>query len=93
MWQAMSNANNAGEAIAENAAAAVESGRGSIEALIDWFQVNREDLPLGLAVAGVIVLVMLVLRALGVWLAKGDPDCTRWRGVIGRVFAKTASCS
>lgn len=89
MWQGMSNANNAGEAIAENAAEAVESGRGSIQALIDWFQANQDDLPLGLAVAGAIVLVMLVLRAFGVWLARGDPDCTRWRGVIGRVFAKT----
>ena len=89
MWQAMSNATNAGDAIAQNAAEAVESGRGSIEALIDWFQVNREDLPLGLAVAGIIVLVMLLLRALGAWLAKSDPDCRRWRGVIGRVFAKT----
>ena len=89
MWQGMAIADNAGEAIAENAEDALDAGRGSVEGLINWFEVNREDLPLGLAVAGGIVLFMLLLRALGAWLSKGDPDCTRWRGVIGRVFAKT----
>jgi small-conductance mechanosensitive channel len=86
---AMGRANSSGEAIADNAAQAVEVGRGSLEALIEWFQANSDDLPIGLAVAGGIVLFMLLLRGFGVWLVQGDPDCTRWRGVIGRVFAKT----
>lgn len=90
IWRSMGRANTSGEAVSDNAAQAVEAGRGSLEALIDWFQANRADLPTGLAVAAGIVLVMLLLRAFGVWLAQGDPDCTRWRGVIGRVFAKTS---
>jgi small-conductance mechanosensitive channel len=89
IWRSMGRANSSGEAIADNAAQAVEVGRGSLEALIEWFQANSDDLPIGLAVAGGIVLFMLLLRGFGVWLVQGDPDCTRWRGVIGRVFAKT----
>ena len=89
MWRGMSIADNAGEALAQNAEQAIDTSRGSVDALIRWFEVNRADLPLGLAVAAAIVLVMLVLRAIGVWMANGDPDCTRWRGVVGRVFAKT----
>lgn len=68
---------------------AIEGGRGSIDALIGWFQANRADLPIGLAVAAGIVAVMVLLRAFGTWLAASDPDCTRWRGVIGRVLSKT----
>ena len=75
--------------IADNAGEALETGRGSVEALIDWFEANRSDLPIGLAVAAGIVGFMLVLRWVGHWMISGDPDCTRWRGVIGRVLAKT----
>jgi small-conductance mechanosensitive channel len=32
---------------------------------------------------------MLLLRWAGSWLSAGDPDCTRWRGVLGRVLEKT----
>ena len=32
---------------------------------------------------------MLVLRGIGAMMAASDPDCTRWRGIIGRVLAKT----
>ncbi|MBA3576852.1 MAG: mechanosensitive ion channel [Sphingomonas sp.] len=75
--------------IADNAGEALETGRGSAEALILWFEANREDLPIGLAVAAAIVGVMLLLRGFGHWMISGDPDCTRWRGVIGRVLSKT----
>ena len=85
----MAVAENAGEAIAEGAGEAVETGRGSIDALIRWVQLNQEDLLIGLAVAAGIVGVMLVLRWIGTLMVKGDPDCTRWRGVIGRVLART----
>ena len=54
-----------------------------------WLQANRQDLPLGLAIAAGIVAVMLVIRWFGARLCASDPDCTRWRGVIGRVLAKT----
>jgi small-conductance mechanosensitive channel len=72
-----------------NAAGAIVNGREGIQSLIDWFVNNAANLPIGLAVAGVIVLVMIALRWFGSWLSLGDPDCLRWRGVIGRVFEKT----
>ena len=75
--------------LTENADEALESGRGTIEAIVTWFEANRDDLPTGLAVAAGIVVVMLVLRAIGAMMSASDPDCTRWRGIIGRVLAKT----
>lgn len=76
-------------AITENAEQALDSGREGIEGLLRWAQLNQDQLPIGLGVAGAIILVMLGLRSLGAWLAAGDPDCKRWRGVVGRVFQKT----
>jgi small-conductance mechanosensitive channel len=71
------------------AAAAFDSSREGVGALIRWFELNRADLPIGLAVAGAIVLFMLGLRWLGGQLTNRDPDCVRWSGVIGRVLRKT----
>ena len=76
--------------ITEGAEVAIETGQGTIEGLIDWFQANREDLPLALAVAAGIVAVMLVLRGIGAHLVARDPECLRWRGIIGRMLAKTS---
>jgi small-conductance mechanosensitive channel len=76
--------------ITQNAGEAIDSSREGVEGLLRWFSLNREDLPIGIGVAGAIVLVMLALRAFGGWLASGDPDCLRWRGVIGRVLRKTS---
>ena len=76
-------------AITENAGQALDSSREGIEGIIRWMQLNQDQLPIGLGVAGAIIAVMLGLRALGAWLAAGDPDCMRWRGVIGRVLQKT----
>jgi small-conductance mechanosensitive channel len=76
-------------AITENAEQALDSSREGIEGIVRWVELNQDQLPIGVAVAAAIVLVMLGLRALGSWLAAGDPDCSRWRGVIGRVFQKT----
>ncbi len=75
--------------ITGNAAGALSSGRNGVEALADWFTANWQQLPVGLGVAGGIVVVMLGLRWFGSWLIRGDPDCFRWRGVIGRVLQKT----
>lgn len=85
----MAVAENAGEAIAEGAGEAVETSRGSIDALIRWVELNHEELVIGAVVAAGIVAFMLVLRWVGTLMANGDPDCTRWRGVIGRVLCKT----
>ena len=76
--------------IADNAAEALNNSREGVSSVIDWFRTNAAELPIGLAVAGVIVLVMLGLRWLGSWLSAGDPDCHRWRGVIGRVLQRTS---
>jgi len=69
---------------------AINSGRDGVESLIRWFELNRTDLPIGLAVAAGIVLFMIGLRAIGSRLVAGDPQCRRWRGVIGHVLAKTS---
>ena len=54
-----------------------------------WLEANQQNLPLGLAVAVGIVAVMLVLRWIGSSMAASDPNCARWRGVVGRVLART----
>lgn len=85
----MTIADNAGQALADHAGDAIGSSRGSIESLIQWFDANGDQLPVGLAVAAAIVGFMLLLRWVGTLMIKGDPDCTRWRGVLGRVLSKT----
>ena len=77
------------EAIVENAQEAVETSRMSVDALIRWVDRNQDELLVGLIVAAGIVGFMLVLRWVGGVMVRGDPDCTRWRGVFGRVLAKT----
>lgn len=81
MWACMSAAQNATEAL--------DKGVGTLETLINWFVANRGDLPIGLAVAAAIVAVMFGARLFGGWMLAGDPHCTRWRGIIGRVLSKT----
>ena len=76
--------------IAGNAGEAINSGRESIEAVVDWFAANSAELPIAFAVAAAIVLFMLGLRLAGAWLVARDPDCHHWRGVIGRVLQKTS---
>ena len=75
--------------ISENAVEAIDNSREGIESLIRWLDVNRDGLPLGLAVAGAIVAVMFGIRLVGRWMLAADPHCTRWRGIIGRVLSKT----
>jgi small-conductance mechanosensitive channel len=76
--------------IAGNPGDAISSGRDGVESLINWFEINRTVLPIGLAVAAGIVLVMIGLRAAGASLVANDPQCRRWRGVIGHVLTKTS---
>jgi small-conductance mechanosensitive channel len=73
-----------------NPGQAINSGREGVQSVIGWLVANRADLPVGLAVAAGIVAVMLVLRWVGARLVLGDPHCSRWRGVIGRVLEKTS---
>ncbi|MFP5329364.1 MAG: mechanosensitive ion channel family protein [Alphaproteobacteria bacterium] len=76
--------------VADNAGEAISAGRGSLEAVMNWFEANAAVLPVGLAVAGVIVAIMLVVRWVGSRMVASDPECRRWRGIIGRVLAKTS---
>ncbi len=76
--------------VAGNAGQALSGSREGVQSIIDWFVANREDLPVGLAVAAGIVGAMLALRWVGTRLVIGDPHCSRWRGVIGRVLEKTS---
>ena len=75
--------------IADNAHEALDHGRGTLEVVGDWFAANRADLPIGLAVAVAIIGVMLLVRWVGVTMRNSDPDCTRFRGVVGRMLART----
>ena len=54
-----------------------------------WLTANADDLALGALVAAGLIGVMLILRAIGSRLLAADPDCRGWRGVIGRVLART----
>ena len=42
--------------IGDSAGQAVSSGREGVDALVNWFALNRAELPIGLAVAAGIVL-------------------------------------
>lgn len=75
--------------IGGNAGQAISSGREGLESIAAWFAANWKDLPIGLGVAAVIILLMLAARWVGTQLLAGDPECRRWRGVIGRVLQKT----
>ena len=55
-----------------------------------WLQANQQSLPTGLAVAAAIVAIMLVLRWVGGAMAARDPQSLSWKGVFGRVLARTS---
>ena len=75
--------------LTENASDALVSSRAGIEELYNWTVRNIDELMIGLIVATIIVVVMFAARLFGAWLTGGDPECSRWRGVIGRVLEKT----
>jgi small-conductance mechanosensitive channel len=75
--------------VTHGASDALDKGVGTVQSIAEWFIANREVLPIGLAVAAGIVAVMLGIRWAGGLMVAGDPHCTRWRGVIGRVLSKT----
>ena len=56
---------------------------------LDWVAANHDALLTGSIVAAGLVGVMLVARAIGHRLQAGDPRGSHWRGVIGRVLART----
>ena len=58
--------------------------------IIPWVEANRASLPAGVASAAGLVAAMLLLRWVGTRMSAADPGCTSWKGVIGRVLAKTS---
>ena len=62
----------------------------AMPATLSWIDANKGALMLGVAVALGLVAVMLVLRAIGARMARGEPGLATWRSVIGRVLAKTS---
>jgi small-conductance mechanosensitive channel len=76
--------------IAANATRALDTGRESLESIVSWFVVNRAELPIAVAVAATIILVMLGFRWVGTRLLASDPESRHWRGVVGRVLQKTS---
>ena len=75
--------------LATNAQETLAAGRGSLDSIADWIAANQARLPAGFAVAAAIIGVMLLVRWIGASMRNSDPDCTRFRGVIGRMLAKT----
>ena len=75
--------------LATNAQETLAAGRGSLDSIADWIAANQARLPAGFAVAAAIIGVMLLVRWIGASMRNSDPDCTRLRGVIGRMLAKT----
>jgi len=61
-----------------------------VEPIFAWVGENLDRLAMGAMIAGAIVAVMLALRWVGHRMVEGDPDCHHWRGILGRVFAKTS---
>ena len=61
-----------------------------VQPIIEWLGANIDRLVLGAMVAAGIIAVMLGLRWVGQRWVEGDEQCRTWRGIIGRVFAKTS---
>ena len=61
-----------------------------IESVLDWVIGNLDRLAIGGLIAAGIVGVMLAMRWIGRRLLAGQPELWGWRGIIGRVLAKTS---
>src|SRR5918993_3378235 len=60
-----------------------------IGSLFDWMAANLDRLAIGALVAAGIVGAMMVLRWIGQRIVASDPGNFRWKGIIGRVLART----
>ncbi|RIX27357.1 mechanosensitive ion channel family protein [Sphingomonas edaphi] len=77
------------DAAAERTGDIAQKSAAPVVGLIDWVGDNLQGLMIGSLVAAGIVGLMLIVRALGGRLLAGDPECRRWRGIIGSVLTKT----
>ncbi|MFL6739699.1 MAG: mechanosensitive ion channel family protein [Sphingomicrobium sp.] len=61
-----------------------------IDGVFDWIIANLDRLAIGALIASAIVAVMLAMRWIGHRMLAGEPEMWGWRGIIGRVLAKTS---
>jgi small-conductance mechanosensitive channel len=61
-----------------------------IDGVFAWILANLDRLAIGALIASAIVAVMLAMRWVGHRLLAGEPEMWGWRGIIGRVLAKTS---
>ena len=61
-----------------------------IGSVFDWLLANLDRLAIGTLIAAAIVGVMLVMRWAGNRMLADEPEAWGWKGIIGRVFAKTS---
>ena len=61
-----------------------------IDGIFDWVVANLDRLAIGALIATAIVAVMLAMRWIGHRLLANEPEMWGWRGIIGRVLAKTS---
>jgi len=56
-----------------------------------WLVANLDRLAIGALIAAAIVGVMLVMRWIGYRILAGEPEIWGWKGIIGRVLARTSA--
>jgi small-conductance mechanosensitive channel len=61
-----------------------------IDGVFEWIGANLDRLAIGALIAAGIVLVMLAMRWVGYRLLANEPAEWGWRGIIGRVLARTS---
>jgi small-conductance mechanosensitive channel len=61
-----------------------------VDSVFDWILANLDRLAIGALIAAAIVAVMLAMRWIGNRLLANEPEMWGWRGVIGRVLARTS---
>ena len=61
-----------------------------IDGIFGWILANLDRLAIGALIASAIVAVMLAMRWIGHRLLASEPEMWSWRGIIGRVLAKTS---
>ena len=61
-----------------------------IDGIFAWVVANLDRLAIGALIAAAIVAVMLAMRWIGHRLLANEPQEWGWRGIIGRVLAKTS---
>lgn len=86
----MSNPTSVLNEAAERTGDIAQKGAAPVANLIDWIGDNLHGLMIGSLIALGIVGLMLLVRAAGGRMLAGDPECRRWRGIIGSVLSKTS---